>query len=228
MLRGAVTQLIDFRDNSLFNGLELGGADLLSLHQLAESLGNAVDARDSHTYDHSQQVAVVGYLLARAMGCSARQADIIHIAGHLHDIGKIGLPDAVLQKEGKLSDGEWALVRKHPEIGARIAAPVKAFSGKEGIAAIIFAHHERFDGGGYPLGLKGGEIPIGARIIAVADALSAMIQDRPYRKGRSLAEAEEEVLAHGGAQFDPIVVAAFAGVRREVRGWLEGKEEETP
>ncbi|MCC6347365.1 MAG: HD-GYP domain-containing protein [Nitrospirales bacterium] len=194
----------------------------LSLHQFAESLGNAVDAKDSHTFNHSQHVAIIGYLLALKIGFSAKQAEIVHIAGHLHDIGKIGIPDSVLQKKGMLTEEEWLYVRKHPEIGAKIVAPVKIFSTKGGVKDITLCHHERFDGNGYPQGLRGNDIPFGARVIAVADTLSALLQDRPYRQGRPLAQAVEEVERHVGTQFDPVVVQALLNIQVEINDWLGG------
>ena len=126
----------------------------LSLHQFAESLGNAVDAKDHCTRSHSEEVAAVGRLIALGLGLDPAQADMIHIAGHLHDIGKIGLPDAILGKTGPLTPAEWAMVRLHPVIGADIVRPVAALTGPGGIADMILHHHERFDGGGYPHGLR--------------------------------------------------------------------------
>ncbi len=180
-----------------------------SIHQFAESLGNAMDAKDHCTQDHSEQVAVIAHCLALEVGFSPRLAWAIHIAGHLHDIGKIGLPDCILSKPGRLTEQEWAAVRRHPEIGAQIVAPVKALNGDSGIAAMILHHHERWDGGGYPHGLCGAQIPSGARVLAVADSLSAMVQDRPYRPGMSIDIALEEIRNAAGSQLDPDMVAAF-------------------
>ncbi|TVM19308.1 HD family phosphohydrolase [Oceanidesulfovibrio indonesiensis] len=180
-----------------------------SIHQFAESLGNAMDAKDHCTQDHSEQVAVIAHCLALEVGFSPRRAGDIHIAGHLHDIGKIGLPDCILSKPGRLTEEEWAAVRRHPEIGAQIVAPVKALNGDSGIAAMILHHHERWDGGGYPHGLRARKIPPGARVLAVADALSAMVQDRPYRSGMSIELALDELRSAAGSQLDPDMVAAF-------------------
>lgn len=188
-----------------------------SLHEFAESLGNTVDAKDADTYNHSQEVAEVAQLLAYAMGMTAEEVEKVHIAGHLHDIGKIGIPDSVLKKEGRLNDAEWLWMRRHPEIGAKILSPVKAFNGEGGITDIILCHHERYDGGGYPQGLKGDAIPRGARIIAVADTLSALLQNRPYRKGTGFDAAIAEIVRCSGSQFDPLVVAALGKVRGEIR-----------
>ncbi len=206
----------------LFCDLTSCADNCLSLHQLSESLGNAVDAKDKLTHNHSQYVAVISYLIALAMGFNAKQADVIHIAGHLHDIGKIGIPDAVLGKKDKFTDEDWKWMQRHSEIGAQIIAPVKAFKAKSGIREIILHHHERFDGSGYPARLEGKDIPIGARIVAVADTLSALIQDRPYRKGRSFEDAVEEIAKNSGTQFDPVVVKVFMEIHNNIKQWLEG------
>ncbi len=185
------------------------------LHQFAESLGNAIDAKDAHTRSHSEEVALVALILARAMGLSSADADRVHVAGHLHDIGKIGVPDAVLLKAGSLTPEEWEHMRAHPVIGARIVSPVADLA-DEGVAAMILHHHERWDGRGYPHGLRGDAIPLGARIIALADSLSAMLQHRPYRPAMLFEQAEAELLRCSGNQFDPAVVRAFVSVRDEV------------
>jgi HD-GYP domain-containing protein (c-di-GMP phosphodiesterase class II) len=175
------------------------------IHQFAESLGNAIDAKDRFTRQHSDEVAEVSHLLARRMGLPSQLADHIHIAGHLHDIGKIGVPDHILQKEGPLSAGEWRAIKMHPVIGAEIIAPV-LFLSSTGIVGMVYHHHESFDGRGYPAGLKGADIPLGARIIAAADSLSAMLQNRPYRRRMGFAEAVQKIAALSGAQYDPQVV----------------------
>jgi hypothetical protein len=185
------------------------------LHQFAESLGNAIDAKDAHTRSHSEEVALAAFLLARAMGFSPADADRVHVPGHLHDIGKIGVPDAVLLKAGTLSPEEWEHMRAHPVIGARIVSPVADLA-DEGVAAMILHHHERWDGRGYPHGLRGEAIPLGARIIALADSLSAMLQHRPYRPAMHFEQAEAELLRCSGSQFDPAVVRAFVTVRDEL------------
>lgn len=191
---------------------ETGHHLLETLHQFAESLGEAIDAKDPCTSSHSEQVAEVSAIIAHAMDMPGHDVHLIHIAGHLHDIGKIGIPDAILKKSGLLTDKEWVHIRAHPEIGATIVRPVEAFSAPGGVADIILHHHERFDGSGYPNGLAGENIPLGARIIAVADSLSAMTQDRPYRKGRSFENAVSEITHCSGTLYDPAVVEAFLRV----------------
>lgn len=178
------------------------------LHEFAESLGNAIDAKDPHTSMHSDEVAEVSHVLALTMGLSRREADIIHVAGHLHDIGKIGVPDAVLGKKGPLTPPEWRAVRKHPRAGAEILRPVGALS-RLGVVDMVLYHHERYDGKGYPERLKGDAIPVGARIISLADTLSAMLQDRPYRAAKEFDAAYREIVRCSGTQFDPRVVEAF-------------------
>ncbi len=180
------------------------------VHDFAESLGLALDARDENTHDHSRQVADMALLLARGLGFDRGRAELIHVAGHLHDIGKMGLPDSILKKPGPLNDEEWRLMKAHPVIGARIVAPIKIFKGKNSIQDIILHHHERYDGKGYPCGTRGDAIPFGARIIAVADSLSAMLQDRPYRRGMDFDDAVMEIFNNAGTQFCPLVVNVFS------------------
>lgn len=196
-----------------------------SLHQFAESLGKAVDARDPQLHNHSRDVAEVGRVLALGLGLSAEEAELVHIAGHLHDIGKIGIPDSVLKKQGPLSEEEWHWMKSHPEIGAEIVRPVPAFNVAGGIADIILDHHERFSGGGYPRGLVGEAIPLGARIVAVADTLSALLRNRPYRLGCSFDEALAEIRRCSGTQFDPMVVRTLEKRRKEVREMLFDPED---
>lgn len=186
-----------------------------ALHEFAESLGTAVDAKDSHTKQHSEEVAEVAYALALGLGLTENMARIVHIAAHLHDVGKIGVPDAVLRKTGALSREELALIRLHPVIGADIVRPVEALR-ECGVLEMILHHHERFDGLGYPDGLRGTVIPLGARIIAVADSFSAMLQSRPYRKALAFEEANGEITDHSGTQFDPAVVEIFSAQKEHL------------
>lgn len=190
-------------------------------HELAESLGRAVDARDCRLFEHSSAVADVASLLARQHGLTTRQAEMVHMAGHLHDVGKIGIPDSILLKPGPLTDGEWQIMRRHPKMGADILRPVKVFCGKPGVCEIVQAHHERFDGTGYPYGLRGSDIPLGARIVAVADALSAMTEERPYRKSLSLQAAVQEIARCAGTHFDPDVVRDLLALRGVLEGLLK-------
>lgn len=189
------------------------------LHQFSESLGTAIDAKDPFTSLHSEEVAEVAHSIALAMGLDANDADIIHVAGHLHDIGKIGVPDEVLKKKGPLTDLDWKFIRRHPETGANILRPVEALA-KSGIVDMVRHHHERFDGKGYPGGLKGEAIPRGARIIALADTLSAILQNRPYRPAKDFEMAVAEIINCSGTQFDPVVVKAFLRIKDEIQSIL--------
>lgn len=198
------------------------------LHQLSESLGNAIDAKDPFTSLHSEEVAEISHAIALSMGLSTTESDLIHVAGHLHDIGKIGVPDAVLRKKGPLNDEEWQFIRRHPDMGADILRPVEALS-QMGIVDMVRHHHERFDGKGYPAGLKGEYIPLGARIIALADTLSAILQNRPYRPARGFDEAVEEIINCSGTQFDPRVVTAFLRIMEKIRSiiqYLDGAQKD--
>ena len=196
-----------------------GDVLLALVHQLAESLGRAIDAKDSHTMAHSEEVAEVSKFLAAAMGLPRDDVVCVHVAGHLHDIGKIGVPDAVLGKPGRLEPAEWRQMQAHPAIGADILAPLDCLA-RTGIVEMVRAHHERFDGSGYPAGLKGRDIPLGARVISVADSLSAMLQTRPYRPAMGFAEAQRVLVRCAGSQFDPDVVDAFLAVADDVRQLL--------
>ena len=199
--------------NKLFSGRDN------MLHQLAESLGSAIDAKDQYTSLHSEEVAEISFMISISLGFSQEDADIVHVAGHLHDIGKIGVTDNILQKRGPLSDNEWSLMKKHPEIGASILKPIDCLV-ESGVIDMVRYHHERYCGGGYPEGLKGDKIPLGARIISLADSLSAILQDRPYRSKQSFDEAVKEIERCSGTQFDSMVVKAFIRIKEEVRSYF--------
>ncbi len=145
---------------------------------------------------------------------AASEVKALERGGLLHDIGKIGIPDVILLKPGPLTDEEWQIMRQHPEIGARIVANVPFLSD---VIPIIRGHHERWDGSGYPQGLRGEQIPLLARIFAVADAFDALISDRPYRKGIFLKTALAYLKEHAGTLFDPEIVAAFIQMLKEER-----------
>lgn len=185
------------------------GCSALTIHQIAEALGRAVDARDPGTYTHSEEVAAIGHILALRMGLSPRWAEMVHIAGHLHDIGKIRIPDHILRKPGPLTPTEMAVMRTHAEAGASILEPVEIFRLPGGVADMVRSHHERYDGSGYPRGLRGHAIPLGARILAVADSLSAMLEGRPYKKPMDFDVALREIRSLSGTWYDPRVVAAL-------------------
>jgi HD-GYP domain-containing protein (c-di-GMP phosphodiesterase class II) len=170
------------------------------------ALAAAVDAKDPYTFGHSTEVTDYTDEIARIIGLSENERHTLHIAATLHDIGKIGIDSATLRKPGALNAEERASMERHPSIGADILAPLDFLA--EAVPLILF-HHERFGGGGYPSGISGSAIPLGARIITVADSFNAMVSDRPYRKGLPHSVARQELLDNSGTQFDPMVVAAF-------------------
>jgi putative nucleotidyltransferase with HDIG domain len=174
--------------------------------QTVISLANAMDARDSYTRDHSQRMAVMATNVGRAMKLSPDDIEAVHWAAILHDIGKIGVPDEILNKEGPLNKEEWVIMKEHPLIGAQIVEPIKHLSA---VAPIIRAHHERYDGKGYPYGLEGEDIPLPARVLAVVDAYVAIRDERIYSKAHSHEEAVAELRRASGTQFDPRVVDIF-------------------
>ena len=177
--------------------------------QMVLALARTVDARDSYTGTHSEHLAVWTELVARELGCGEEEIRAIRWGALLHDIGKIGVPDEILRKPGPLTDDEWNVMRKHPAIGEEILRPVDRMSP---VAALVRHHQERWDGSGYPDGLRGDAIPLGARIVAVADAYSAMMDDRAYRKGRTKEGALDDLRSGAGTQFDPQVVEVFCRV----------------
>jgi HD-GYP domain-containing protein (c-di-GMP phosphodiesterase class II) len=174
-------------------------------------LANALEAKDPSTHGHSERVGAWGRRLATALGLPADEVDTIAKAGLLHDIGKIGVPETVLRKRGALDADEWALMRNHPVIGAQIVAPFDFFAGG---AIVIRHHHERWDGTGYPDGLTGESIPLGARIVAVADVFDALTSDRPYRAALPAATALQYLIQEAGRTLDADVVAALLGLVR--------------
>ncbi len=172
-------------------------------------LANALDAKDSYTHGHSQRVAEYSLAIAGELGLSPKEKDDLEFAALLHDIGKIGIRDNILCKPGKLTDEEFKIIQMHPVMSAEILAPVDFLTDK---IPIVKHHHERFDGRGYPSKLKGEEIPLGARIICVADTFDAMTSNRSYRKGLPAEVALEELKRCSNAQFDPIIVEMFLRV----------------
>lgn len=170
------------------------------------ALANAVDARDSYTGDHSQRMAKLSTRIGTVMNLAKDEIEALHWASILHDIGKIGVPDEILNKKGKLTKQEWVIMKEHPVIGAQIVAPVKYL---DRVSPIIRAHHEKIDGTGYPYGLEGDDIPLGSRILAVVDAYIAIRDERIYSKAHTHEEAIAELRRSSGTHFDPDIVDVF-------------------
>jgi HD-GYP domain-containing protein (c-di-GMP phosphodiesterase class II) len=177
---------------------------------LATALARAVDAKDAYTHSHCETVSELCGLIAQELGMSARHIARLRLAGLLHDVGKIGITDSILQKPGPLSDDEFEVMKTHTRLGhAIVTAAERPIEAKW-----ILHHHERVDGKGYPDGLAGEEIPFESRVILVADAFEAITADRPYRMHQSVETALDELERHAGTQFDPACVAALARVVR--------------
>jgi putative nucleotidyltransferase with HDIG domain len=173
------------------------------------ALAAAVDAKDPYTHGHSQRVSAYATAVARRLELDPRMVAEVEMGGLLHDVGKIGTPDGVLTKPGKLDDDEWAQIRKHPEAGAEILRPV-GFGPV--IMNVVLYHHERLNGRGFPHGLRGDEIPLEARIAAVCDAYDAMTSDRSYRRSLGREGAVAELRRGAGEQFDPACVEALIAI----------------
>jgi len=165
-----------------------------------------LDLKDLNTGVHSTRLAEWGMRVGQVLGLEEAELQNLEIAALLHDIGKVGIPDAILRKPGKLDADEYALMKKHPEYGWAV---LRMLPGFERAALDLLHHHENFDGAGYPAGLKETEIPVVSRIVSVIDAFDAMVSSRPYRKGLPLEEAVRRLIASSGTQFDPLVVQRF-------------------
>ncbi|RJQ32081.1 MAG: HD domain-containing protein [Actinobacteria bacterium] len=179
---------------------------------------SAVEARDPYTKGHSDAVTKYSVEIAKEMGLSEEEVRMIEVAGELHDIGKIGISDKILNKPGFLTDEERALIEQHPKIGKKL---IEQYSDLEDIMPIVLHHHERYDGKGYPNGIAGEVIPLGARILAVADTFDAMTSDRPYRKALPLSVALKEIKNNAGTQFDPIIAKVFVKIANKI--YLKGR-----
>jgi len=234
---GAVAdELVDAADNALYHAKRTGGnriffsskilpkpPDDREIHAKRNGLSavydlvSAIEARDPYIHGHSRRVNTYAVALAEAIGLSPEEVSKVSTAALLHDIGKIGIPDVVLNKKGKLSGENWEAIKAHPRLGANIVGNipylVPCVSG-------ILHHHERWDGGGYPEGLKGEEIPLEARILAIADSFEAMTSARPYRPALSIEQVAEDLKKGAGVQFDPKLVGVFIGL---IEAGLSGK-----
>jgi diguanylate cyclase (GGDEF)-like protein len=181
---------------------ELGHGDVIA------ALASALQERDRYTGDHSESVVNLTARVGESLALSSEEISRIRTAALLHDIGKVGVPDEILHKNGPLDEREWEIMRQHPAIGERI---LRAIPGMGAVARIVRHEHERWDGNGYPDGLAGTEIPVGSRIIFACDAYHAMTSDRPYRKAMDHADAMAELSSNAGTQFDPEVVEGLVG-----------------
>jgi diguanylate cyclase (GGDEF)-like protein len=213
--------LIASADAALYEGKQQGG-NVVTLHMvdveaeqenathsafsILDSLVTAIDAKDHYTRTHSEDVTNHALRLVGALGCSDKIFDIVRVAGLLHDVGKIGVPTSILRKPGKLTDQEYEVMKSHVTLSALIIHGLPHLSD---ILDAVAYHHERWDGNGYPKGLKGEEIPFLGRVMAIADAFSAMTLDRPYRAGMSVEAALQQIEAGAGTQFDPTLAKAF-------------------
>ena len=219
-LRAAGTDVFDADDARLVElvadhtGAALRTAELYrKLEQthlgVAEALAAALEAKDGYTAGHARWIAELAVEVGRELDLPESQLRDLRYGAIFHDIGKIAIPDAILNKEGALTEAEFEIIRTHPEVGEQILAPVPFLAD---VRRIVRHDHERWDGTGYPDGLRGPQIPIGARIVLVVDAFHAMISNRPYRKAMPEEEARQELRAHSGSQFDPAVVQALEAV----------------
>lgn len=177
-----------------------------------EALLAALDVRDTETEGHSERVAAYTMAIASRLKLDPSEVPHIERGALLHDIGKIGVPDSILYKPGPLTPEEWEIMKQHPVLGYRMCMKIEML---RSAAPIVLHHHERWDGKGYPYGLMGEEIPLGARIFAIADTLDAMTSDRPYRKALSFAQAREEIARCAETQFDPALVEVFLTIPEE-------------
>lgn len=219
-----VNTLIALADANLYLSKSRGGntvsgahmddlsAEDLTAYGMMGSLVTIVDNKDRYTRHHSEEVTQYAVSLGEALGLSEESVRVLRVSGLLHDIGKVGVPDRILRKPGRLTEEEYEVIKQHSVLGDAIIAAIPDLGE---IRSAVLSHHERYDGTGYPNQLSGEQIPLMARILAVADAYSAMITDRPYRKARGRPEAIAELLAQKGSQFDPICVDVFVRVLRE-------------
>jgi HD-GYP domain-containing protein (c-di-GMP phosphodiesterase class II) len=182
-----------------------------------EALAGTLGLRDDSTGAHSSRVVTLTCLVGRRLGLDTKSLRDLAYAAELHDIGKVGVPDAVLRKAGSLTEAEWEVVRSHSGWGADL---IERIPGLEQVAAIVLHHHERYDGRGYPEGLRGEAIPVESRILSVADAFVAMTEDRPYRRALSIQAAAQELRDHAGLQFDPRAVEALSAELEHESRWL--------
>ena len=198
-------KIINYADTDFMDKFQI------DFHEFVTSLVLVLESKDVYTAGHSERVADITSEIAIAVEMDELRIKYLDIAAHLHDIGKIGIPDGILLKSGKLNKAEYEVIKNHSSIGYSILKDIK---GLESMAKIIKHHHERFDGKGYPDGLKGENIPLGSRIIALADSFDAMTRPRPYRKAKTEQEGLDEIFRNKGTQFDPELADVFLSIYR--------------
>jgi putative nucleotidyltransferase with HDIG domain len=222
--KSGVREILELTDsfNNAAASIRGGQEQLVMAYvEFVSSLASALDARDPYTAGHSQRVSEYSCAIARAMNVELQEHELIRVGALLHDIGKIGISDAVLQKQERLTDEEEALIRQHPVIGKKILECVHGF---EAYLPVVELHHENWDGSGYPRGLKGEETPRTARIVKVADAYDAMTSDRPYRRGMRHEQAVGILEKYAGTQFDVAAVQAFLTLGDIIRRPIAGED----
>lgn len=211
-------------------GIHCGNYELYRQHaeflaSVVQALTSAIDAKDAYTCGHSDRVARIAVRLARQLDCTNDDLHTLYMAGLLHDIGKIGITDSVLQKPGRLTADEFAHIQQHPKLGFNILADIKQLSD---ILPIVLHHHEQWNGKGYPLGLEGDQIPLLARITAVADAFDAMTSNRPYREGMPIEKVEQILREGSGSQWDSRVIDAYFDAREDILQIMQNEREDLP
>jgi putative nucleotidyltransferase with HDIG domain len=184
-----------------------------SILETVTSLAYAIDAKDQYTQGHSQKVSAYAALLAEAVGLSEAEVEEIRLGAVLHDVGKVGIPEQILNKSGPLNPEEWESMKTHVTYGGRLLEPLRPLAR---IRQMVFHHHEFFDGSGYPDALSGKDIPLGARIVTIADSYDTITSDRSYKKGRTAEQALSELERCAGTQFDPELVEAFVRAMRQL------------
>ena len=185
-----------------------------------EALGDALDLKDAETEGHSKRVTAFTIAIARAMGLPQDRVRVIARGAFLHDVGKMAIPDAILRKPGRLSPEEQTIMQQHAQLGYQMLRKIPFL---HEAADIVYSHQERFDGTGYPRGLKGEQIPLGARVFAIADTFDAMTSDRPYRAAQSISSGRREIERQSGKQFDPEIVNVFLSVSEKI--WQQLRSE---
>lgn len=185
----------------------------IDLHDLMEVVVFILNTRDPYTFEHSWRVSALSELIVGEMDIPGKWKEVIHLAAHLHDVGKIGVPDGILNKPDRLDSNEFEIMKSHPEKGYQIVSRIEQL---EEISHYVRHHHERWDGMGYPAGLRGKDIPFGARVIAVADTFDAITSSRPYREALSYEEGFKEIERVAGTQLCPEICKVFLSLKDEV------------